>query len=194
MKILNLLFVLCFTGLSAMLYGQDYAVDKKATLLSLTGSYINSGGSLFEDSYHNKSTTISFSPSVSHFVSKNFFIGGGFATSVQSQGSSTAKSFAIGPVLGYAFGTSASTAFPYFDLGLRYYNLTTDNGYNSNNYDAAGREAFMDFGVIFPIKSHIGLTFEGGYHSLKLKMKDYTKASKSGSIFSLSMGFVGLLF
>ena len=176
-----------------MIFGQDYAIDKKATMLSLMGSYTSSGGKLFEDANQNNVQTFTLTPSINHFVAKNFFIGGGFETSNQSQGGYSVKSFAIGPVIGYAFGKSDNTAFPYIDLGLRYYSSSSNTGYN-NSVSAAGTDVFFDLGVIFPIKDHIGLTFEGGYQSLKLKMSDYSHVTKSGNIFSFSMGFVGLLF
>jgi hypothetical protein len=195
MNFKNILFVCCFAGLSSMIFGQEYAIDKKATMLSLMGSYTSSGGKLFEDASNNNVQTFTLTPSFNHFVSKNFFIGGGLETSNQTQGGSSVKSFGFGPLIGYAFGKSNSTAFPYIDLGLRYYSITSDGGYGYNtSVSAAGTDLFFDFGVIFPIKDHVGLTFEGGDQSLKLKMSDYTNVTKTGNIFSFSMGFVGLLF
>jgi hypothetical protein len=194
MKKITLLIVLFFIGFSSLIFAQEYAIDKKATWISLTGNFTSSGGTLFEDSYHNKTKTMSFSSSVSHFVSKNFFIGGGLTASNQSSGASFAKSFSFGPLIGYAFGSSKNTAFPYIDLGLSYYEINTYKEFNSNySYDSGGRDIFSDFGVIFPINSHIGLTFEVGYHSVKLKLED-SSSLKSGNLVSLSMGFVGLIF
>ena len=192
MRILNLFFVFIFTGLSSTILAQEYAVDKKATWISLTGSYMSSGGELFEDSFNNKTTTSSLSSSVSHFVAKNFFIGGGVTSSNQSSGGSNARSFSIGPFIGFAFGNSKNTAYPYIDLGLSYHKISLYKGYNSNT-DAAGRDLFSDFGVVFPLNSHIGLTFEVGLHAMKLKMQD-SSTSKSGNIVSLSAGFAGLIF
>lgn len=192
MKIRSMLLVIFLMVLSFKVYAQQYAVDKKATWLSLTGSFTSSGGTLFEDSYHKKTTTMSLSPSISHFVTPNFFIGGGISSSHQTGGSEI-HSLNIGPFIGYAFGNSENSAFPYIDLGLSYCSLSSNTGYNSNNYGAAGLDVFSDFGVIFPIKSHIGLMCEVGYHAMRLKMIN-TSSSKSGNILTFSMGFVGLIF
>jgi len=63
--------------------------------------------------------------------------------------------------------------------------------YGSGNSEGGGSEIFLGGGVIVPVKSHLGLTFEVGYHMMNLKDKDYDE-NYSGNIFAI--GIVGLLF
>jgi hypothetical protein len=192
MKTRNLFFIICFIGLSSIGLGQEYAIDKGATFISGTGSILSQGGDLFEDSENNKAKTITISPSINHFISKSFFIGGGIELSNQSQGDYSINSIGIGPQLGYAIGNVNSKAFPYFDVGLRYYSMSIDYGF-SDDTQASGTDIFLGFGLLIQIKSHIGLAFEGGYHMIDLKNKD-TDESSSGNILSIGVGIVGLLF
>ena len=192
MKIRIILFVLCFSGLSFTVSAQEYAIDKYATIISGSGSFMSKGGVLFEDIDGNNSTNFTFAPNINHFITKNFFIGGGFEFSTESQGDYKAYGKGIGPQIGYAFGGPESTVFPYLDLGIRYYILNYDNG-PGDYLRVSGSDISLGFGVIIPVKAHIGLIFEGGYHMLDLSDKE-NNDSYSGNIFSVGVGISGLLF
>lgn len=192
MKIKIILIVICFSGLSSIVSAQQYAIDKKATIISGSGSFMSQGGDLFEDIDGNKATTFTFTPNINHFITKNFFIGGSLEFSTESQGDYKSNGIGIGPQIGYAFGGPQSKAFPYFDLGIRYYIMNAD--YGSGDYiQFSGSDISLGFGVIVPIKAHIGFIFEGGYHMMDLKDKD-SNDSYSGNIFSIGVGIAGLLF
>lgn len=192
MKIKSMLLIVIFIELSFNIFGQQYAVDRKATIFSGSGSIMTQGGDLFEDADGNYATTISFTPSVNHFVTKNFFIGGGMEFSVESQGDYSSAGIGVGPEIGFAFGGPRSTLFPYLDLGIRYYQMTADYG-ATDDYQISGSDISLGFGVIVPIKKHIGFIFEGGYHMLNLQSDD-SDDSVSGNILSVGFGIAGLLF
>jgi hypothetical protein len=190
MKIKHLFFISFFLGLSSFVLGQEYAIDKGATFIAGMGSFISQGGDLFEDSDNKRINLITFSPSVNHFIAKNLFIGGGFEFSKQVQGNSAINALGIGPNFGYAIGNSNSTVFPYLDAGLRYYRKSMGK---INPAIVSGTDIFLGFGVLIPIKTHIGLAVEGTYHMMNLKVKE-SGSSSSGNIISIGIGIVGLLF
>lgn len=179
--------------LHSTLAAQEYAVDKKTTIISGTASYMN-GSAIYLDQepfffWNEKDLKrVIFTPKVSHFVSKNFFIGGGLEFSSDKQ--SEYNSFAIGPHIGYAFGISNGSVFPYVDLGIRYFNmkqrLRDVEIYSVEKW--AGSQIELGFGAIVPIKKHIGFQFEGGYQMI------YEKNKKVGKIFSIKIGIAGLIF
>jgi hypothetical protein len=191
MKIKIIPFIICFIGLSSAVLAQQYSIDKKATIISGSASFMSQGGDIFEDSDGNKATTFNITPTINHFITKNFFIGGSLEFSTESQGDYKSNGIGIGPQIGYAFGGSQSKAFPYLDLGIRYYKMYAD--YGSDDFQFSGSDISLGFGVIVPIKDHIGLIFEGGYNMLDVKDKD-TNDNYSGNIFSIGVGIAGLLF
>jgi len=192
MKINQLLLVTYCLGIYSIINGQEYALDKGATFISGIGSFTSSGGDLFEDGDNNKLIMLSLSPSFNHFITNNFFIGGGFELSNQKQGDFSTNSIGIGPQIGYAVGNSSSTVFPYFSAGLRYYTITADYG-SLGDTNVSGTDIILGFGVLVPIRTHLGLAIEGGYHILDLKEKD-SDSSASGNILSIGIGIAGLLF
>lgn len=192
MKVKSMFLLICFIAISSLLSAQQYAVDKKATIIAGSGIFMRQGGDLFEDSNGESATTVTFTPSINHFITKNLFIGGGMEFSKESQGDYNANSIGIGPQIGYAFGNSNSTVFPYLDLGIRYYSMTADYGYG-DDYQFSGSDISLGFGLIIPLKTHLGLIFEGGYHMMDLKNKDLDDTA-SGNVFSIGIGIAGLLY
>jgi hypothetical protein len=192
MKNKIMLLIICFIGLCLTVSAQQYAIDKKATIISGTGSFMSQGGDLFEDTDGNNITTITFTPNINHFITKNFFIGAGIEFSTESQGDYKSNAIGIGPQIGYVFGGPQSKALPYLDLGILYYKMNVDYGF-ADDFQISGSDIYLGFGVIVPIKAHIGLIFEGGYHMLDLKDKDSDDTS-SGNILSIGVGIAGLLF
>jgi hypothetical protein len=192
MKIKTILAVIFISVLFREVSAQQYAVDKKATIISGSLSFTSQGGDLFEDFDGNKATTFSFTPNINHFITKNIFFGGSLELTTESQGDYKFTGTGIGPQIGVAFGGSQNKAYPYLDLGLRYYTMKSDFG-SGSDVKFSGSDLSLGFGVIVPLKSHIGLIFEGGYHMMNLKDKD-SKDSYSGKIFSIGAGIAGLLF
>ena len=191
MKFLKFLFGVSFFLLINHVSGQGYAVDKGAVFISGMAGFTNYGGDLFEDDRGNRETSFSLIPSVNFFVAKNVFVGGSLEFTSRAQGDANSNAIGIGPQVGYAFGHSKSTAFPYLSGGIRYYSMSMDDGsYGDSN--ASGIDMVLGFGVLVPLKESVGLVFEGGYHMMKLK-DDYD-VSFSGNIFSLGFGIVGLWY
>jgi hypothetical protein len=192
MKIKTSLFLICFFGIWSSVSAQSFAVDKKASIISGSVSFTSQGGEIFEDLDGNKVTSFTFTPNFNHFITKNFFIGGSLELSTESQGDYSSNGFGIGPQIGYAFGGPQSKAYPYLDLGILYYKVNADYG-GGDSMQLSGSDILLGFGVIVPIKAHIGLIFEGGYQMLNLNDKD-TDSSYSGNIFSIAVGIAGLIF
>jgi hypothetical protein len=191
MKTRIILFITLLSWLSSIATAQQYAVDKKATIISGSASFMRQGGDLYEVDGNN-ATTFTFAPNINHFITKNIFIGGSFELTTESQGDYKSNGIGIGPQIGLALGGAQSKVFPYFDLGIRYYRMKSDY---SSDFDIqfSGSDISLGFGLIVPVKAHIGLIFEGGYHMQDLKAKDYDE-SYSGNIFSIGIGIAGLIF
>jgi len=192
MKIKRWLFITCLIGQCFIVSAQQYATDKKATIISGMASFMSSGGDIFEDFDGNKTTTINLTPVISHFITKNFYVGGGIEIAAQAQGNSSYNAIGIGPHLGYMFGGPQSTALPFLDLGIDYYKMNMDYGAGEDSV-FSGSNIALGLGVIIPVKTHVGLVFEGGYNMMDLKDRD-TNDTMSGNIFSIGIGIVGLLF
>jgi hypothetical protein len=192
MKLKRLLVIICFFGITSFTFCQEFVVDKGAILLAGMGSFSSQGGELFEDLDNNRLITVNLTPALSYFITKGFFVGGSLEFANQSQGDISINGIGIGPHVGYAFGNSVSTVFPYFDVGLRYYSMSIDYD-STGDSNASGTDIFFGFGMIVPIKNHIGLSFEGGYHMIDLKDRD-TDTSSAGNIFAIAVGVVGLIF
>ncbi len=190
MKSKYLLIIACLMVLSNFAFSQEFAADKGAVLFAGTGSFISSGDDLFEDGDGNRATTFSLTPTFNYFVAKNIFVGGGMEFISSTQGDWGNNSFGIGPQIGYMFGNQESTVFPYIDAGLRLQSMK----YKYKSLDdekATGTDIFFSAGMIVPLKSHIGLVFEAGYHVMNLKQKE---TKHPGNIFAISIGIAGLLF
>jgi hypothetical protein len=65
--------------------------------------------------------------------------------------------------------------------------------YGSDNSEGSGTDIFFGAGIVVPVKSHLGITIEAGYHMMDIKEKE-TDTSYSGNIFAIGIGIVGLLF
>ncbi|NMC40840.1 MAG: hypothetical protein GYA43_06670 [Bacteroidales bacterium] len=182
-----LILIFYFLGLCISVSAQTYAIDRNAKIISGSGSYLSQGGDLFVSPGGNNAKIINLAANINYFTSRNFFIGGGVEFSKGSTKDYKSNSIGFGPQIGYVLGNAQSIAYPFLDIGIRRYKTSLD-------YDnASGSDIFFGFGMIIPVKSHIGLVLEGGYHTLNLK-DDYNDNSISGNIFSLSAGFAGLLF
>ena len=191
MKLKPLIFTFVLLVSTGNLFAQEYAVDKGATFISGVASFTSQSGELFEDYDGNNASTFNLSPSVNYFVAKNFFVGGGLEFAYEKQGDYKSNNIGLGPQIGYAFGNENSTAFPYFDVGLRYYGMNVD--YGSDNAKGSGTDIFFGAGIVVPVKSHLGITFEAGYHIMDINEKE-TDTSYNGNIFAIGIGIVGLLF
>lgn len=192
MKNKQVFLTLVLAGFTSVLFGQEYALDKGASFVSATGSISIQGGELYEDNQYNRLLTMSFYPSYNHFVAKNFFIGGGFEFSAQNQGNNNVNSVGIGPQIGYAAGNSSSTAFPFVSVGIRYYTMNFDYA-DLGSSNANGLGYHFGFGLLVPLRDHVGLAFEGGYHVMKVKVKG-SNVSYAGNTIVLGFGIIGLLY
>lgn len=190
MKTYTLILVLSIFCIS--LFSQESAVSRGAFILSGTASFSSSGGDLFEDMDNNALKSITLTPSLNAFVVNNFFMGLSAEMSSESQGDYRASTTGFGPQIGYAFGDSNSEAFPFISAGINAYSMAYDYG-NNNDGNITGRDIHFNFGMIVPVKSHIGIVLEGSYHMLNLTEKSLN-VSGTGAIFTFAIGVVGLLF
>ncbi len=193
MKPKSILLIICSIGLSSILSAQEYAIDKKAMIISGSGSILSQGGDLYETPQNEKVTIISLSPTINYFVFKNLFVGCGIEFYTESQGKDNSNSIGIGPQIGYAFGGPQSKVIPYIDLGIRYYKTKQYYGSLIGDFKMSGSDVLFGFGVIVPVNTYIGLILEGGYQLIRLKNKEYD-IGNSGNTLSIGVGIVGLLF
>lgn len=195
MKTKFLFYIMFFVVVSSTLTAQQSATDRKATIISGSVSFSNQIGDLFSESKN--LIRVSFAPNVNRFVLKNLFIGGGLEFLYNQQYNFNSNAIAIGPQIGYTFGNSNGPVLPYVDLGIRYYNMKQVY-FSSGVYKLSGSQIEFGFGAIVPLKTHIGLIFQGGYQIVELKRKefDYNTSGRffSGRIFSIGIGIAGLIF
>ncbi|HLP75270.1 MAG TPA: outer membrane beta-barrel protein [Bacteroidales bacterium] len=193
MKIRSIIIIIWFIGLSSTTSAQEYPIDKKAVIISGSGSLLSQGGDLYEGFEKGRATIINVSPTINYFILKHLFIGAGFDFYQESQRNINNNLFGIGPQIGYAFGGPDGRVFPYIDMGFRYYSSKQYYGGIVSDLKRSGSDAVFGFGVIVPVKTHIGILFEGGYHIIRLKNKVYD-IGNSGNTLSIGLGISGLLF
>jgi outer membrane protein W len=183
---------------STMCYSQEYAVDKGSWMISGRLNYSVEGSDLFK-SNSDRTTSVKFMPAVEYFVAPHFFIGerlsysySTFTRYYYSRGeteihTSSYSTFAIGPIVGYAFGKADSKVYPYLTSGIFY----VSSGFNSNNSSSSdsGKEFIIGGGIIFPAKEHLGILMEAEYHITNLN-----NGSRDQSSVSLNIGIAGLLY
>lgn len=172
---------------SSLALSQEFAVDKGSTIISGMGSYASQGGDLFENSDGDRATTIMLMPTINYFVAPNISIGGGVAYTSQSQGDYSYHTIGIGPTLGYFIGDSNSKSHPYLAAGIRYYSMGDEDD------SISGTDIVIGGGIITPVKNHVGIVLEAGYHIMSLKHKDWDK-SESGNLIMVGIGIAGLLY
>jgi hypothetical protein len=182
--IMSILFIVLLTSIA---FSQDYAIDKGSKIISGMGSYASQGGDLFENSDGDRATTIMLMPILNYFIAPNISIGGGVAYTSKSQGDYSIHTIGIGPTIGYFIGDSNSKSYPYLAAGIRYYSM----GYDDDSI--SGTDIVIGGGVIAPVKDHIGIVIEAGYHIMNLKHKDWDE-SESGNIIMIGIGVAGLLY
>jgi hypothetical protein len=146
----NYLFLLSFLILGQSLSGQEFANDKKATILSLSGNFSSFGGDVFTT---NKNPfSFSFDVAANHFLQPCFFVGGVIDFSLYSdEDQNEVNSIGLGPQIGYMFGDAESIAFPYLSMGLNLYNRNI-NFKNSDEIDLVGLDYVLGVGVVFELE------------------------------------------
>lgn len=186
----KLLVAILSTFISQSSFAQEYAVDKGATIISGSFGFESSGGDLYGN---DRASTLQFTPSFSHLVAKNFFIGGTIEFAGQWQGGASLTSFAIGPHLGYAGGSASSNVFPYFIFGFRYITSSIDfgDGFFGGSSSVSGTDFMLGLGTIVALKKHLGLTVGVNFDFVTLGDDG---ESESGNTISLGVGLCGLLF
>ncbi len=182
-------FTLCVLFLTSNAFSQDYALDKGATILSGTGSFISQGGDLFQDSKGNNSNIFTLVPTINYFIVPNVAIGAGLAYTNYSQGDFNSSSIEIGHSISYFVGDQDSNNYPYFFGAIHYSNSS------SGRQNISGSDINFGIGLITPIqdRGHLGFVMEAGYHILNLKNDSWSQ-SVSGNKIAIGIGIVGMIF
>jgi hypothetical protein len=170
---------------SSVSFPQRYAVDQGSTIVSGTASFASQGGDLYEFD-DKRLSTIVLSSSINYFVAPNFSLGASLALASESRGHSSNTILQIGPNLSYFIGNAASKNYPFLTAGVRYYNMD----YRSST---SGTDIVFGGGIIAPVKDHLGIVVEVGYHIMNLK-NEHAGTSVSGNIVMISFGLAGLLY
>jgi hypothetical protein len=181
--------ILLFAGSA---YSQNFAVGKKAWIISGAVEFSSSSGDLYENENGDALTTISFIPSADYFVVPNVFVGGMISYSSASQGDFSMSALGIGPEVGYALGKAESKVFPFAKIGFQYLSNSWDSGDGTEK--ETGSDVTIAIGVIFPVKQHIGITPQLSYHIQSLKGDWEGAESVSGNILSVGVGITGLVY
>jgi hypothetical protein len=188
-KCLFVVLVLCLVVGTA--FSQDFAVDKKAWIISGTVEFSSSSGDLYENSDGDALTEIAFVPAADYFVAPNIFVGGMISYVSWSQGDASVSTMGIGPEVGYAFGNADSKVFPFAKAGFQYLSVSYD--YGSGTDKVTGSDITITLGVILPVMQHIGITPQLSYHIQSMKGDWDGAESEDGSIIRVGAGIAGLV-
>jgi hypothetical protein len=188
MKKILLINLLLLFSMASLIFAQNPITDKNSTILTITGSYQNLSGDLFEDVESNRIKTITISPAADVFIIKNLFIGGGIDYSYTEQGNVSYSSTAFGPNLGFAFGSNEAVWYPYVVSKFRY-TVVDDNQPQAQK----GTDIILGHGFLIPVKDRLGVNIEFNYHFLRLKRKNENSYTK-GNTFNINIGILALLF
>jgi hypothetical protein len=178
MKRLYIVLVLCVLSLSTI--SAQEATNKSTTWIGGTAGFssVSSEGAT--------ATSITLSPSISHFVANNIFVGGAVNWSRVSENGNGGSSLGIGPHLGLSFNTEGSSSIPYVAGGLRYLqNRTDQTGLPVLN--RSGSDVFVAGGFNMIVRESLGVLIEASYHIQSFE------GGASFNSFVLSIGVTGIL-
>ena len=175
---------------SGVALAQSHAIDKGARIISGTASFSSYGGKLYKDN-GDRATFLQIEPSYFQFIVPNVTLGGTASFQRQSESNFSKSTLSLGPAVGYFIGDANSKNYAYFSVGIRY--QSQNQGYGSSDYTLSGKDIVLSFGLLAPIKKHIGLTAEISYHTISMK-NDSWDDSESGDMFMIGFGIAGLLF
>ena len=190
-----LLFFLVLFGSTC--FGADYAVDKGANMFGITAAYINATGDLYQE----MPNAILVMPSISHFLVRNFAVGGDLLLFRTVLGGKTSTTWGIGPKISYFFGGKGSKSYPYLTTGFYY--LRNDVAGGAEEFenidflprgDISGTRLKIGAGASWMIDQHLGLLAEISYNRDNLKPEDGNIKAKSGNMVMVSLGLVGFTF
>jgi hypothetical protein len=182
-KYFLIVFLFIFTFANE-LFSQGFAVDKGAIIASGSFSFSKQGGDLYEVGGKGN-TIVSLTPSFNYMLFKNFGVGGSVSLSSIESYRTSMSELVFGPHIGIFFGNEKSTLFPYFTLSYRFISVSE----SPNSFD--GSDIVLNLGMIIPLKNHIGLTIEGGYHFIEL---ENSGDKISGNILMFGVGISGLFY
>ncbi len=178
---------------STHLFAQSYPTERGATFISGTGSYSNRSGELFVPGRSGSFNSVSGNLSVNRFLVDNFYVGLGLTAMSQNEWNYSANRFGLGPQAGYVFGGADSRILPYVGVGGQYLKVQSDwFRYPEDSWDQ-GYEVFGSLGLIVLLRDHLGVVFQGSYHSVNLTRPD-SSGLTSGNILNFQIGLVGMLY
>ena len=131
-------------------------------------------------------SSITLSPTLNYFIAKSIFIGGAVNWSRVSENGNGGSSFGVGPHLGLAFGTEASSSIPYVAAGLKYLSNRTDQS-GLPVLNRSGSDFFVAGGFNMIVRESLGIIIEASYH-----IKSF-KGGASFNSFVLGIGVTGIL-
>jgi len=178
MKGIGILLVLSILIIDTTLAQE--ATDKGTTWIGGTAGFssVSSEGAT--------ATSIRLSPSVSHFVANNIFVGGAVNWSRVSENGNGGSSLGIGPHLGLSFNNGGGSSIPYVAGGLRYLQNRTDQS-GLPLLNRSGSDFFVAGGFNMVVKESLGILIEASYHIQSFE------GGASFNSFVLSIGVTGIL-
>lgn len=153
-------------------FGQDYAADKGAFIISGKGNF-----NLDKDS-DNKPKPFTLITSLNYFVEEKFYFGAmaEWSTLTVNKGYKS-KSMGIGPKIGYTIGNAEAQAFINFNVGVIYFGF---------HEDVSVTNLILGAGLLIPLKDHLGICLDISYHNPFI--------DNSESNFSFGVGIAILLY
>ncbi|MFT7032721.1 MAG: hypothetical protein ACJA2S_001222 [Cyclobacteriaceae bacterium] len=178
MKKINIVLVLYVLALNTI--SAQEATDKGTIWIGGTAGFssVSSEGAT--------ATSITLSPSVSHFVVNNIFVGGAVNWSRVSENGNGGASLGIGPHLGLSFNNGGSSSIPYVAGGLRYLQNRTDQS-GLQVLNRSGSDFFVSGGFNMIVRDSLGILIEASYHIQSFQ------GGASFNSFVLSIGVTGIL-
>jgi len=177
MKGIGILLVLSILIIDTTLAQEP--TDKRTTWIGGTAGFssVSSEGAT--------ATSITLSPSVSHFVANNIFVGGAVNWSRVSENGNGGSSLGIGPHLGLSFNNGGGSSIPYVAGGLRYLQIELTKADFHYSIDHALIFLSQSFNMV--VRESLGILIEASYHIQSFE------GGASFNSFVLSIGVTGIL-
>ncbi|MBU1708051.1 hypothetical protein KKB28_09100 [bacterium] len=201
---IRLIIVLLFGASS--LFAQEFAVDKKAMLISGSIAFSSSGGDLYVIG-DKRLTEINLTMTFDYFIARQVIIGLPLTFHRKYIGDyNFTATIGIGPEIGYVYGKEKSQVLPYAKIGYQYVVMSSENFMTAYEYGAIGdgvqTDVIFSLGTLLLLQKHIGINPQISYHFQKHEADDgyysssysYRELSQSGNVLRFSIGLTGLLY
>ncbi len=188
MKKVKILILVGFLVFSVSAKAQELPVSRNAFIFSLAGNFssMESENVFVLDGTDDKTTSFSVSPNADYFFTRYFYAGLGVKYSYAGFEGYKYQSYGVGPNLGFAYTMEEWPVV--LRANFSYWNNKTYQDHKDFDDTSTSNAYYFGGGIIFPLKSHIGITLDGHYVFYNYNSAPNTKGLQ------FTLGISGLLY